>query len=248
MDQAREFFCAVMRNDLPRVKELVESGLDVTIWNEKVLSTKFLTSKKSKEVFRVYDYEKGRETPLHIAARHGYLEMARLLVANGADLEARDLRGNTPLHIASKYNQTALVEFFLMSGANVNAYDQGGWTALYHACSVQTATLLLDHGAAINGIGEDVKSPLHFLTLLANQEIALLLIERGADINQQDADGKTPLHQAVYGGNRRIIERLLVKGAGAGIQDNSGKTALDYAREKNIPELIELFHYYGVNE
>jgi ankyrin repeat protein len=231
-----------MRNDLRRAKELIESGLDVNIWNEKILTTKFLTSKKSTALFTFEDYEKGRETPLHMATRHGYIDMARLLVEHGADLEARDLRGNTSLHLATKYNQPALVEFLLESGANVNAYDQGGWTALFWASSAQIATMLLDQGADMNGVGEDTTNPLHYHSLMPNQEIALLLIERGAEINKRDIEGKTPLHWAVYSGSLNVTERLLMEGAIVGVRDNNGKTALDYAYDKRIPELIRLFH------
>jgi len=246
LDHGRELFNAVMRNDLRRAKEIVESGQEVNIWNELILTTKFLASKKPKALFTIEDYEKGRETPLHMATRHGYLDMARLLVSHGADLEARDLRGNTPLHLAAKFNQHGMVEFLLTSGAKVNAYDQGGWTALYWATSVHTATLLLDFGADLRGVGEDTKDPLHYLALMPNQEIALLLIKRGAEINKQDGEGRTPLHWATCGDNRKVVDRLLMEGARAGVRDNSGKTAMDYAREKNIPELIDLLHRYSL--
>jgi len=247
VEQARELFNAVMRNDLRRAMELIEAGLDVTVWNEKTLSTKFLASKKANAVFTMEDFEKGLETPLHIATRHGYLDMARLLVKHGAELEARDLRGDTPLHLASRFNQVALLEFLLRSGANVNAYDQGGWTALYWASGVQAATLLLDFGADINGPGEDTKNPLHYLAMMPNQDIAILLIERGAEINRQDTEGKTPLHWAIYGANYRVVEHLLMKGAIVEVRDKSGRTAMDYARGTDIPELIALFHRHGLD-
>ncbi len=246
MEHAQELFDAVMRNDLRRAKELLESGLDVTVWSAKILTTKFLASKNCKALFTIKDHEKGNETPLHIATRHGYLDMARLLAAHGADLEARDMRGNTPLHIGSKFNQLALVEFLLASGANVNTYDQGGWTALFWASSVQIATLLLDHGADIDGVGEDTRNPLHFHAMMPDQEIALLLITRGADINKQDCEGKTPLHWAAYGGNSEVAERLLMKGARTRVRDNNGRTALDCARVRNNPEVLDLLRRYSL--
>ncbi|MHC9540759.1 MAG: ankyrin repeat domain-containing protein [Vulcanimicrobiota bacterium] len=246
MEHARELFNAVMRNDLYQAKELIESGQDVNIWNEKIVTTKFLASRKPQAVFTIEDYEKGLETPLHIATRHGYTDMACLLVAHGADLEARDLRGNTPLHLAARYNQPALMQYLLTSGAKVNAYDQGGWTALYWVSSEYTAAMLLDHGADLQGVGEDTKDPLHHLALMPNQEVALLLIRRGAEINRQDGEGKTPLHWATCGDNRKVVDRLLMEGARTGVRDNDGKTAMDYAREKNIPELVDLLHRYSL--
>ncbi|XP_037799270.1 ankyrin repeat domain-containing protein 27-like [Penaeus monodon] len=41
-------------------------------------------------------------TPLHLAARCGHVTSCRLLVGNGADKEAKDLRGYTALHWAAK--------------------------------------------------------------------------------------------------------------------------------------------------
>src|SRR6266700_1255295 len=40
------------------------------------------------------------DTLLHLAASNGYEEIAKLLLAHGADLNAQDLQGYTPLHLA----------------------------------------------------------------------------------------------------------------------------------------------------
>lgn len=47
-------------------------------------------------------------TPLHHAAFHGATEAARLLIARGADLDARDWRGRSPLDLAEAGNGEAL--------------------------------------------------------------------------------------------------------------------------------------------
>ncbi|MGV8121475.1 MAG: ankyrin repeat domain-containing protein [Candidatus Xenobiia bacterium LiM19] len=65
-------------------------------------------------------------------------------------------------------------------------------------------------------------------------------------VSGQDGEGKTPLHWATCGDNRNVVDRLLMEGARTGVRDNDGKTAMDYAREKNIPELIALLHRYSL--
>ena len=45
-------------------------------------------------------------TPLHMASKHGWLEVAKLLVEKGAVVNAKNKDGRTPLHVALKYSWT----------------------------------------------------------------------------------------------------------------------------------------------
>ena len=51
----------------------------------------------------------GGSTPLHRAATFGYKEIAELLIAKGADVNARTGSGETPLDLAIKYKNTGYV-------------------------------------------------------------------------------------------------------------------------------------------
>lgn len=48
-------------------------------------------------------------TPLHHAAQYGAMETARLLIAQGADFDARDWQGRTPLDLADAEDRLATV-------------------------------------------------------------------------------------------------------------------------------------------
>ena len=53
-------------------------------------------------------------TPLHIAARLGFTDIAKILVEAKADVvEASDISQQTPLHCASQYNQCEMIDFLL---------------------------------------------------------------------------------------------------------------------------------------
>lgn len=94
-------------------------------------------------------------TPLHLAAFFGHEELARLLIARGADVNARSrserfARSNTPLHAAAANSRTAIAELLLSAGADVNARDGSGFTPLALAASNKNdlmVILLLERGA-----------------------------------------------------------------------------------------------------
>ena len=66
------------------------------------------------------------------------LEMARILIDLGADVNAADDRGNTPLHDAVLKDFASVVEFLVACGADVNAVNQRGQTPLVLAETPQT--------------------------------------------------------------------------------------------------------------
>ena len=69
-------------------------------------------------------------TPLIVAAAYGQTEAARLLVKNGAELEARNNDGATALLVASFFCHLETVKFLLENGAEVNAKNNIGQTPL----------------------------------------------------------------------------------------------------------------------
>ncbi len=122
-------------------------------------------------------------TPLHYAARDSHKEIIELLIAKGADLNARMGEGLTPLHQAAYGGQKEAVELLIAAGADVNAKDRGGVTPLHQVAFF--ASPLFNHQAASNG----------------RKEVVELLIAKGADLNAKIESagilkGYTPLDVA----------------------------------------------------
>jgi len=88
-------------------------------------------------------------TALHYAAMKGHKDVAELLLANKADVNATDKHGFTPLHGAAFSGQKDMVELLLANKAEVNAKDNKGETPLRLALDKghkKVADLLRQHG------------------------------------------------------------------------------------------------------
>ena len=134
------------------------------------------------------------------AAEKEKINIAKILIRAGANLEAIDNDGSTPLHSASKANSTLLIAKTLIDeGANLEAVDNDGNTPLHIAIEnkrSKVAEFLIKAGANIDAIEGDGNTPLHLAIIFKEQDIANMLINRGANLEAENENGKTPLQLA----------------------------------------------------
>lgn len=107
---------AVSNGHYETVKFLVENGADVNLPDKRVIRNELtVAAKKLKE-------EVDGATPLHYAARLKYLGIAKYLLSQGADVNARSSRGNSVLHFAYfAENNEPMIDFLITSGADGKA-------------------------------------------------------------------------------------------------------------------------------
>jgi ankyrin repeat protein len=165
-------------------------------------------------------------TPLHLASREGYVEVARVLLEHGADAMTLDVDESTPLHLASERGHVEIARVLLERSADVNSQDVDRWTALHHASRGghrEITRFLLEHGADAKARNQDESTPLHLASGCGLVDIARVLLKQGADANAQDAEGWTPLHQASGGGHVEVVRLLLEHGASTSTQEHDVK-------------------------
>jgi ankyrin repeat protein len=137
------------------------------------------------------------QTPLMVAVNHNKPESAELLLANGANVNARDPQMRTPLILAqSVYNHDKMVRLLLAKGADVNLEDKSSMTAVVYAVTkgqLEDVKILLANDANINFVSGE--TPLDLAVMGMRRDIVELLLANGADPNQK-VGGFTPLHYA----------------------------------------------------
>jgi ankyrin repeat protein len=196
---------------------------------------------------------KSQYTPLFMAAFKGHKEIAELLIANGADVHAKDKSGGTSLLIATMLGRTEVVELLISKGAYVNAKDRLGRTPLDFAKKT-TADLLRKHGGKT---GAELKAELPKLEIeqsllqaikAGNIEAVKQHLEAGTDVNASDNLGRTALHKASgWQGQREIVELLISNGADVNAKRSDGAIPLHYAVYYNRMENAEILLSNGAD-
>jgi ankyrin repeat protein len=145
------------------------------------------------------------------AAQTGHKNATELLIANGADVNAKP-RGSTPLHKATTNGRKEVAELLLAHKADVNAKDIIGRTPLHDAAFYgrkEMIDFLLANKANINAKDNYGLTPLH---LAENINIAELLLVNKADVNAKANNGETPLHAAESDNRKEVYTFLLQHG------------------------------------
>lgn len=182
------------------------------------------------------------DTPLDEAAYYGDTAIVKLLLANKADIEAKEMHGETPLFGSAMNGYVGATELLLNSGAEVNVKDDNGDTPLLRAAesrSCGVVKLLLENKADVNAKNNyEGYSPLHEAATHGSRGIVQLLIASNAEINAEDKEGETPLYLAVQNGHKDVVALLLTNKADVNVGDKYGTTPLRLAANliRNPPE------------
>ncbi|MHB9117021.1 MAG: ankyrin repeat domain-containing protein [Burkholderiales bacterium] len=181
-------------------------------------------------------------------------DIVHLLMAHGADANARLENGTTALMLAAKGGSVEVVQDLLKHHAQVDARNDEQKTAYDWAmaagntdiadilvlASARKARLLravaageinavrdiLKKGVSPNETDVDGETPLNLAIHARHADIVSLLLSAGANPRQADAEGDTPLMAAAFTGDTSILQRLLDEGVPI---DSPGVNALMYA-------------------
>ena len=172
-----------------------------------------------------------RQSALMWAVSQRHPDVVTALLENGADVNARTAvrRLTVMLDQGPPGVKTAR--------EHAHQIDAGGSTPLLFAASggsVESAKVLIDHGADVNDAAADGNSALVVSAFAGHGAVARLLLERGADPNAAGA-GYSALHAAVLRGDAATVKALLAKGANPNIRMTRGSPVRRFGSQWALP-------------
>jgi len=172
--------------------------------------------------------DRAGSTPLMHATAFGTPATMKLLLDNGADVNAKNRRASTALHWAIR--DEARVRLLLDHGADVNAKQADGRTPLYQAASIANGNsilkLLLERGADPGLSTANGQTPLIAASGRGDVDAMQLLIDKKAAVNARSGTGGTALIAAAASRNPRAVQLLLDKGADVNALTKRNESAL----------------------
>jgi ankyrin repeat protein len=181
-------------------------------------------------------------TSLSAAAAAGHLDICKLLVKEGADLNAADIDQVTPLMEAALKGHTKVVDFFLSQPDMTDQVDttaQSGITAMWLAASgghADTVKSLLAKGADATNVRVDGITALATAAVSGHADAVKALLEAGADgMAKTDPDQLTPLMNAAESGSVATVKVLQEHNA---LKESDTKGELDHMSETGFTALI----------
>lgn len=183
-------------------------------------------------------------TPLHFCVYAQQLELGRLLIAAGANLDNRNRMGLSPLDLAILLGRPEAASFCIANGADIEAMNGHDQRPLTHAASrghLEIVRMLLDAGADIEARNGKGQSALIAATVAGRGELVDLLLARGARVDAKDAASGLPLlHHACLTGHPEIVAKILAAGADVNAVDGDGRTALHLAARYGHRQVADL--------
>jgi len=190
--------------------------------------------------------------PLAVACKTDNIEIVKLLVENGADVNIT--RGVTALsltYLEKKENWYDISVYLIDNGASldyVTDYLGDRFSILEDICIKRHGVDNEDevYSAFVYALAHIEKGnidwPRALQAAVSNDRIGiveLLLSEGFCDVNTGHSDMK-PLMFAARDSNAEMVQLLLSYGADKNAVDKNGKSALDYAKQSGKDEIVEL--------
>ncbi|MCB1157831.1 MAG: ankyrin repeat domain-containing protein [Leptospiraceae bacterium] len=184
-------------------------------------------------------------SPLHLAAWNGNLNISRLLLDAGAEIDNQDKYGDTPLMSAAIGGHFKLLELLIQKKADVNRQNKQGKTALIRAVEfeqIEIAKLLLDNQAKLSLLDGEGKSAMLYAVESGNKEMIRLLNRYGAN-NPYKA-----LYSCIKANNLPCFQKSLISEDMLSYRENGKDSLLKIAIAEGSTNIINFILQHELSD
>uniref|UniRef100_A0A452GPC9 K Homology domain-containing protein n=1 Tax=Gopherus agassizii TaxID=38772 RepID=A0A452GPC9_9SAUR len=218
--------------------------------HEELVVDLLLARGANKEHRNVSDY-----TPLSLAASGGYVNIIKILLNAGAEINSRtgSKLGISPLMLAAMNGHVPAVKLLLDMGSDINAQiETNRNTALTLACfqgRAEVVSLLLDRKANVEHRAKTGLTPLMEAASGGYAEVGRVLLDKGADVNAPPVPSSrdTALTIAADKGHYKFCELLINRGAHIDVRNKKGNTPLWLAANGGHFDVVQLLVQAGAD-
>lgn len=213
-----------------------------------------------------YLKNKEGESVLHLAAKHGHLELVRRFLYGGFnDLDSKNTSAMCPLALACSSkakDKLAIIDMLLQYGADpihiplalADSFSKEIKNKIKFPLHVSSAAgnnggvlkFLNSYSVDLQDI--NLNTPLHLACTNGHIAIIAPLAEKSQNLNLQNKMGDSPLIIACEKGNIDAAKILLAKGADVNIKNLAGNTTLYYAVTSGNRAFVELILMNNLRE
>jgi uncharacterized protein len=154
---------------------------------------------------------KNPSSSLHACTQEGHLDVVKILVENGVDVNRLGIANQSAIRVATRNGHLEIIKYLIVHGANFD-----------------------DKSA------DDRATPLESAAGKGHLEIVKFLVEKGANVNHQDKELDTPIGEAANKGFVEVVKYLLSKGANPLLKNDKGYDAIYRAKIAGQSQIAKL--------
>lgn len=192
------------------------------------------------------------QTALHLAVINGHLDLCKLMVKKGFDVDSKDNMGMTPLHFAADHGNFKLFKF-IYDHASLKDPKSEGCTKnrpLHYAVGkghLEICRFLIKNNVDKNPVQANGYTAFE-CAAGKHVEISKLFVKNGIDVNCSST-GTTPLSSAAGKGLLKLCKFLIKHGADMTLTEPwSGMTPFHKAAQNGHLEVCKFFVKIGANQ
>lgn len=154
-----------------------------------------------------------KQTPLHLAAASGQMEVCKLLLELGANIDATDEIGEKPIHAAAQNNNSEVVQLFLQQHPNLVVATTKDGNTCAHIAAIQGSVKVIEELMKFDRTGViTARNKLNDSTALqlaaegGHADVVRTLVRAGASCTDENRQGLTAVHLAAQHGHTNVLD------------------------------------------